>query len=444
MKIRLGLFVRLAAALAIFLMAIQLLLVWVYIRDRTDGDEPGYRFPLPERASAIVEVVEDTDGSEKALIALNGPDFRVNIVDEDIFEFVEPETRLLDVEQRFEEYADVFGARPFAIFIDIPNDVDPSELQWGDTTVWTQYPMRILVGLEGGDVLSIETRDDLLTQVYSVPIGWFSGIMGVIAALIVLFFVRRETKPIETLAQAVEQFGSDGKPVAVAPQGAPELRSLIKNFNAMQSRISELMERQSVMLGALGHDMRTYLTRLSLKVEEVPDDVRPSLERNIEKIGSVVESSLEFARIGSANYESDQISVRQFLMNWVEEKRDSRITLGDVKDASLDINATAFDRVITNLVDNGLKFGSHVIIESYTSPVTINIMDDGPGIPEHEIQRVLEPFVTLNEARTADQSGTGLGLAIANLMVRDAGGTLELSNRQESGVCARIVFPMNA
>ncbi|MEO0918054.1 MAG: hypothetical protein AAFY31_13880, partial [Pseudomonadota bacterium] len=216
MKVRLGLFVRLAAAIAILLMAVQLILVWLYIRDRAGGEEPGYRFPLPERAAAIVDLVERTDRVEETLVALNGREFRVDIVTESIFEFVEPETRLLDLERRFEDYAVTFDDRPFAIFVEIPDDVASSELRWGDTSVWTPYPMRILVGLEGGDVLSIETRDDLLTQVYSVPIGWFSGIMGVIASLVVLFFVRRETKPIEKLAQAVEQFGHDGKPVAVA------------------------------------------------------------------------------------------------------------------------------------------------------------------------------------------------------------------------------------
>ena len=440
MRIRLGFFVRLAAALAILIMAIQVVLAWFYIKDRADGDEPGYRFPLPERTAAIVQIIESSANTEQALVAVNTPNLRVDIVDEEIFDFVEPETRLTNLERRFEDYVHVFNQRPFAIFADIPDAVDPSELRWGDTSVWTEYPMRVLVGLDGGRVLSIETRDDLLTQVYSVPLGWFSGILGTIASLIVLFFVRRETKPIETLARAVEQFGNDGKPVAVTSQGAPELRSLIKNFNAMQSRISELMERQSVMLGALGHDMRTYLTRLSLKVEEVPEDIRPSLERNIEKIGSVVESSLEFARVGSATGEKETIAVQDFLTIWVAEKNDPRITLGDVQNVSLTINVATFERVISNLVENALKFGSQVTIDSAATPNIIRISDNGPGIPEPDLQRVLEPFVTLNDARTADKTGTGLGLAIANLLVRQAGGRLALSNRQEGGLCAQIVF----
>lgn len=440
MKIRLNYFARVAAALAVLLMALQLVLVSIYIRDRADGEEPGYRFPLPQRTAAIAKIVEGSADTELALAAVNTPNLRVDIVDEEIFEFVEPETRLSSLERRFEDYVEVFNQRPFAIFADIPDDVDPSDLRWGDTSVWTEYPMRVLLGLDGGRVLSIETRDDLLTQVYSVPLGWFSGILGTIASLIVLFFVRRETKPVETLARAVEQFGEDGTPVAIAPQGAPELRSLIKNFNAMQSRISELMERQSVMLGALGHDMRTYLTRLSLKIEEVPDDIRPALERNIEKIGAVVESSLDFARIGSATGEKERINVKDLLQNWVADKNDPRISLGDVLSASLTINVAAFDRVLSNLVENALKFGTRVTIDSTASPVTIRISDNGPGIPEAELDRVLEPFVTLNAARTADQSGTGLGLAISNLLIQQAGGKLVLSNRQTGGLSAQILF----
>ncbi|MEO1239885.1 MAG: ATP-binding protein, partial [Pseudomonadota bacterium] len=383
---------------------------------------------------------ESSPDIELALVALNTPNLRVDIVEDEILEFVEPKRRLPNLENRFEDYAGVFQQRPFAIFVDIPDNVDPTELRWDDTSVWTDHPMRILVGLAGGRVLSIETRDDLLTQIYSVPIGWFSGVFGVIASLVVLFIVRRETKPIETLAKAVEQFGSDGKPVEVAAQGAPELRSLIKNFNAMQVRISDLMERQSVMLGALGHDMRTYLTRLTLKVEDVPGDIRPALERNIEKIGAVVESSLDFARGGAGRGETDTISVHEFLKHWVAEKNDPRIELRDVQNAKLTINAAALERIITNLVENALKFGDHVTIECTAAPVSIRILDDGPGIPEAALQRVLEPFVTLNEARTADQTGTGLGLAISNLLVRQAGGRLELSNRKEGGLCALVRF----
>ncbi len=441
MKLRLGFFVRLAAFIAVALMAIQLVLVWIYVRDRADGDEPGYRFPLPERVAAIVEIVDDSSDTTLALAALNGPDFRVDIVDDELFEFVSPETSLPNLEERFEDYAAVFGDRPFAIYVEIPDDVAPSELRRGDTTIWTRFPIRILVGLDGGRVLSIETRDDLLTQVYSVPIGWFSGVFGLIASLIVLFFVRRETRPIETLAEAVERFGRDGKPVSVAPQGAPELRSLITNFNGMQTRISELVARQSIMLGALGHDLRTYLTRLSLGAEDLPDTTRLPMENNIEKMGALIENCLDFAREGAAAESRETIPLTSFLQTWVEDRDDPRIVLEVVEDADLSLNRTAFERVLANLVENGLKFGSQVIIQSTAAPVTIRIIDEGPGIPPDDLERVLEPFVTLDEARTLGQSGSGLGLAIASLLIKSAGGTLTLSNRTPKGLCAEIVFP---
>lgn len=440
MKLRLGLFARLAAVIAITLMVIQILLVWIYVRDRADGDDPGYRFPLPNRVVAIVELIEASDDPTSTLIAVNGPDLRVDIVGSEAFDVAGPDVSLAGLEERFADYASVFGERPFAIFVDIPDDMEPSELRSGDTTVWTRFPMRVLVGLSDGRVVSIETRDDLLTQVYSVPIGWFSGIFGVIASLIVLFFVRRETKPIETLARAIERFGKDGTPSRVASQGAPELRSLIQNFNGMQVRIADLMERQSVMLGALGHDLRTYLTRLSLRVEEVPDQQRLSMQSNIEKISAIVESSLDFAR-GGATGDIETVDLPAFLADWVAERNEARVALGATAAAHVDINATALERVLGNLVENGLKFGTTVEIECSAIPPTIRILDDGPGLPEADLTRVLEPFVTLDDARTADRSGTGLGLAIANLLVRDAGGRLELSNWAPTGLCAAVVLP---
>lgn len=186
--------------------------------------------------------------------------------------------------------------------------------------------------------------------------------------------------------------------------------------------------------------MRTYLTRLSLKVEEVWDDIRPALELNIENISLVVECSLDHARVGSATVEKEGMAVHDFLNRWVVEKSDPRIAPHHVQNASLTISIAAFDHIITNLVENGLKFGTSVTIYSTATPVTISILDDGPGIPEAELQHALEPIVTLNEARTADETSTGLGLAISNLLVQQAGGRLELSNRPEGGLCTRLLF----
>lgn len=89
----------------------------------------------------IVQIIEGSADTESALIALNTPNPRVDIVDEQIFEFVDAETRFSNLEQHFEDYAQVFDRRPFAIFANIPDSLKPSDLRWGDTSVWTEYPM---------------------------------------------------------------------------------------------------------------------------------------------------------------------------------------------------------------------------------------------------------------------------------------------------------------
>ncbi|MEO1550546.1 MAG: ATP-binding protein [Pseudomonadota bacterium] len=440
MTLRLGHLARLAAIIAVALMAIQIGLAWLYITDRAGGDEPGYRFPLPQRVAAMIALVEGSGDLNQALVALNSPDLRVDVVEAEVFELAQPDVTLGILQTRFEGYAEVFGDRPFAIFVDVPETGQTWEMRRRDTTVWTRFPIRILVGLSDGRVLSLETRDDLLTQIYSVPIGWFSGFLGLIASLIVLFAVRRETKPLEHLAKAVERFGKDGIPVGVAPKGAPELRALTTSFNDMQRRISDLLERQTLMLGALGHDLRTYLTRLTLLAEDTPAPVRAPLERNITKIGAMVENSLEFARDGAQGAQGARLEVAGFLRDWVADKDTAQVTLGPCETAVIWMDPTSFERVIENLVDNGLKFGTQVRIDVAATPPTVRVMDNGPGLPEDKLEKVLLPFVTLDDARTLGASGTGLGLAIAKLLAGDAGGTLDLSNRPTGGLCATLVF----
>jgi len=144
MTLRLGHLARLAAIIAVALMAIQIGLAWLYITDRAGGDEPGYRFPLPQRVAAMIALVEGSGDLNQALVALNSPDLRVDVVEAEVFELAQPDVTLGILQTRFEGYAEVFGDRPFAIFVDVPETGQTWEMRRRDTTVWTRFPIRIL------------------------------------------------------------------------------------------------------------------------------------------------------------------------------------------------------------------------------------------------------------------------------------------------------------
>ncbi len=241
MRVRWGLFARLAAVVAILLLLMQLLLVWLYVSNRGPGAEPGFRFPLPERVVAMVELVE-AGGDEGALLAaLNGPDLLVTISDLAVGDAAIPETRLPRVERALARYAAALGPRPYAAYIAVPEGTLDAGLRARDRSLFSDYPLRMAIGLADGRTLIVETRDDLVTRVYSVPVGLWSGVLGVAAALVVLVVLRRETAPLRALARAAERF-TDGQVQPLDERGAPEIGELIGAFNRMQLRIGDLLE----------------------------------------------------------------------------------------------------------------------------------------------------------------------------------------------------------
>jgi signal transduction histidine kinase len=99
-----------------------------------------------------------------------------------------------------------------------------------------------------------------------------------------------------------------------------------------------------------------------------------------------------------------------------------------------------------NLLDNAVKYGkrARVVVRDNDEQLEILIQDEGPGIPAPEIGKVFEPFYRVESSRSRETGGTGLGLSIAKGIAEDHGGRLELRNRAEGGLEARLVLPRSA
>ncbi|MCG6941064.1 MAG: hypothetical protein LJE69_07415 [Thiohalocapsa sp.] len=113
----------------------------------------------------------------------------------------------------------------------------------------------------------------------------------------------------------------------------------------------------------------------------------------------------------------------------------------------------ALRRALSNLIDNALKYGGAARVQLLElgrdqkpgggggRGRLILIDDDGPGIPEADLERVFEPFLRLETSRSRETGGTGLGLAVARTIVHAHGGTLRLSNRPGGGLRAAVRLP---
>ncbi|MEM8822726.1 MAG: ATP-binding protein [Pseudomonadota bacterium] len=437
----LGAFARLAAIFALGLLMIQLFLVWLYIRDRSEGDEPGYRFPLPGRVIAMADMMEAAQDPRPVLIALNGPDLLVSLVDDPVGAFAPEEDRLPAIDRIFDEYRAQLSGRDVAVYVAVPEEIVEQDIRIGDRSIWSRFPMRIAIDLDRGGALVVESRDDLLTQVYSVPIGWWSGIFASIAALIVLFALHVETRPIVRLASAADAFGRDGEPRHVKPTGSRDMRSLIATFNDMQTGLEDLLTRRRVMLGALGHDLRTHLTRLSLKLEDTGIGQERGLARNIAQMERILENCLDLAR-DEAPVNKETLELNAFVGAMLEDHTQIPIQFEPMDEVYAEADPAALERILINLMENAQKFATEAEVRVSDGPPTVTVCDNGPGIAEADLERMLEPFTVADEARTQGQAGSGLGLAISRMLAEAQGGTLTLRLRDGvGGLCASLVLP---
>ncbi|MDR7153742.1 signal transduction histidine kinase [Sphingobium xenophagum] len=272
------------------------------------------------------------------------------------------------------------------------------------------------------------------------------ALIPVLALLIAgWILIRRTLAPLRELTRATEKIGL-GSEVILPEAGTSDVRDLIRAFNAMQTRIHRLITERTETLAAVGHDLRTPLSRLQLRLETVQqDDVRDAMDGDLEEMGAMIESLLDFLG-GEKNPEP---AVRADLAVTIATVVDAFQDHGQDVDYSgpdhleMEIHALSLRRAIRNLIENALHYGqrARVSLLRVGDEVLIRIDDDGPGIPRDQIGAVLKPFARLDTARQRNTRGLGLGLAIVQKAVDLERGQLTLVNRPEGGLRAEICLP---
>lgn len=307
--------------------------------------------------------------------------------------------------------------------------------------------MNLSIALSGGQWLNVGTRFE------RPPLQWpfFSMLtFGLTAALILIavcwFLLTRLTGPLRRMAKAADSLGR-GEGLETLPMIGPrEVRDLTAAFNRMQDRLTRLIVDRTRLLAALGHDLRSPLTALRVRAEMVDEDeTRDSLIASIEEMQTMVEATLTFARGLTGAEEPESVDVGQFLaalkQDMVEE---FDLTSGPHVEARFRPNALR--RALRNVIENAIRYGggARVGYHAEHGNLIILIDDDGPGIPEAELERVFDPFFRLEQSRSLETGGHGLGLSIARTIVRAHGGDITLENRPEGGQRATIAVPLAA
>jgi signal transduction histidine kinase len=260
--------------------------------------------------------------------------------------------------------------------------------------------------------------------------------------------VRATTRSLARLARAAEQVGAD--PAEGAPlqeDGPSEVRSVIKAFNRMRLDLRSYVLERARMLGAISHDLQTPITRLRLRAEMIQDaGSRAKFLRDLDEMEAIAGATLEFFKSLGNEPRRQPLDVGALVGSLCEDWTDTGRDVSVQGSARSPFNAhpQALRRCLDNLVENALRYGerARISIEDDDASLRIAVRDEGPGIPEQDLERVFEPFFRLEQSRNRDSGGSGLGLAIARNFARWHGGDIHLRNApQGKGLVAELALP---
>jgi hypothetical protein len=277
-------------------------------------------------------------------------------------------------------------------------------------------------------------------------------LMTAVAAALTLWAVRRLTAPVRTLAEAAEALGRDVNAPPLPEDGPTEVAVAAVAFNTMASRIRRFVQDRTELLTAIGHDLRTPITRLKLRAEFVEDEEqRGKILADLEELEAMVSATLAFGRDARATEAVTSLDLAELLRTILDDAGDARPDLADKLGyegpAHLTVQARSLSlkRALVNLVGNAVNYGGSArvrLLPETGRMVVIEIEDDGPGIAPAEMDRVFEPFHRGEPSRSRETGGVGLGLPIARNILRAHGGDITLMNRPTGGIKATVTLPV--
>jgi signal transduction histidine kinase len=450
--IRLGFGARLFIIFLTSLLVLQLLAVIAFFTQRNRDTSTQMRLPLPDQAAALVEILESTPKQKWPTLvrAASSTDLRVRIVEE------RPQSREPDwfeapvVDLILRRYLAALGDREIRVRVE-----PSSQLFSGPMRVlsWiSPGEVEIEIGLKSGETVIVTAGGVLSLSVLGLPPGFMAGVLGFAVALVTVWLVRREARPLRNLALAVDRMNLPGKADAIpdVPRSAPEIRGLISAFNRLSGRLAHLLQARMALVGGISHDLRTYATRLRLRAEMIGNDSeRAKAIRDIDDMRRLLDDSLLAIQDGAAGHAEELVDVGPLLEREADDRRlvGAAVTLHispDAAAARLLGDPVVLRRLISNLTDNAVAYGQVAYIRADTrdGKLFITIDDKGPGISAEARQIVLEPFVRLEHSRNRQTGGAGLGLAIARNAAEAHGGSLSLEEAPGGGTRALVVLPL--
>ena len=312
---------------------------------------------------------------------------------------------------------------------------------------------QLVIGMQlpDGDWLNLTVAVERPRPWHSPAFLWAFVLMTVAAALLTLWAVRRLTRPVGVLAAAAEALGRDVNAPPLPEDGPLEVATAAAAFNTMAARIRRFVQDRTELLTAIGHDLRTPITRLKLRAEFMEDEEqRRKMLSDLDELEAMVSATLAFGRDATHAEPVAPLDRAELLRTVLDEAGDAcpdaaeRLGYEGPAHMTLRARSLALKRALANLVTNAVNYGGGALVRlapPADGVVRIDVDDDGPGIPPGELDRVFEPFHRGEPSRNRETGGVGLGLPIARNILRAHGGDVTLANRPSGGVRATVTLP---
>lgn len=315
-------------------------------------------------------------------------------------------------------------------------------------TVYFQFKPSPRIWIQTPSMQGNWAREPLKTYAnYSLELvlAWLLG-TPLIAAIIILTLVRQQNRPLRRLQNAANSFTRTGSaPYLETNHGPQEIREVNQAFNRMMYSLDQTERDRRIMLAGISHDLRTPLTRIRLSAEMMPDEdfLKEGLIYDVEDMDAILNQFISYMRDGS-DEEPQDTDINSLLQELVVQFKPLNIQFSPNEIPIIQARSLSLKRLIGNLINNAKRYGAEPIdisAEMYDERILIRVADHGEGIPEDQIQDLMQPFVRGNAARTVQ--GSGLGLAIVKRIVDIHQGELLIQNRPEGGLEAIISLPLN-
>jgi signal transduction histidine kinase len=370
---------------------------------------------------------------------------------------VSDDARLPALEERLRDILRLQGYAPGEIAVVRRSvDDDPRALRFLATRARRQgndIPETLLLAA----VRSQDAGEWRIARVAEGPRIGRRALAGVVIQTLVLTLVlfgvlwlvlRRITRPLAALTARTKSFAAaPHQAEPLASSGPNDVRELIEAHNALETRIASLLDEKDVMLGAIGHDLKTPLAALRVRIESVADETqRSKMAAGVIELDRMLDDILSLARIGRPQDAAEMLDLAPLVSGVVEEyeDRDRPVMLEHADKAVGQFRASWIRRGLRNLIDNALRYGevARVSLRQDGDTAVLTIADDGPGIPEDRIAAMMEPFRRGETSRNRATGGSGLGLTLARAIAEQHGGALTLANRDGGGLEAVLRLPL--